>query len=125
MEKVSESVEDYLETILMLSKSGNIVRSIDIANVLDFSRPSVSIAVKNLKESGYIRVEEGGSVVLTSRGQEIAQRVYERHKLISDWLVYLGVDETIALRDACKMEHGISEDSYQALKRHIEEWQAS
>jgi len=124
MKKYSESVEDYLETIFMLGKTGDSVRSIDIANQLDFSRPSVSIAMKNLREAGYITVGEGGSIELTLSGSAIAQRVYERHSLISNWLIYLGVDEKTAFRDACKMEHGLSEESYQALKAHIEEWQA-
>jgi len=105
----------------MLGKKGNTVRSIDIARQLDFSRPSVSIAMKNLREEGYITMGEGGSIELTQNGREVAQRVYERHKLISEWLIYLGVDEKTALRDACKMEHGLSESSYQALKRHIED----
>lgn len=125
MKRYSESVEDYLETILILGKNEGIVRSIDIAKQLEFSRPSVSIAMKNLREAGYITVGESGSIELTQSGEDIAQRVYERHKLISEWLMYLGVDEKTALRDACKMEHGLSEGSYQALKRHIEEWQAN
>jgi len=124
MEKLSESVEDYLETILMLGKGGDIVRSIDIANALEYSKPSVSVAMKNLRENDYIDVESSGAITLTPAGKVIAQRVYERHKLISDWLVYLGVDEKTALRDACKMEHGMSEDSYLALKKHIEAWQS-
>jgi len=125
MKRLSESVEDYLETIFMLSKDGGTVRSIDIANELEFSKPSVSIAMKNLRESGYINVKSGGLIELTQSGREIAQRVYERHKLISDWLIYLGVDRKVALRDACKMEHGLSEESYLALKKHITEWQSS
>ena len=125
MKRLSESVEDYLETIFILSKDGSTVRSIDIANELEFSKPSVSIAMKNLRESGYINVKSGGLIELTQSGREIAQRVYERHKLISDWLIFLGVDRKVALRDACKMEHGLSEESYLALKKHITEWQSS
>jgi len=123
--KLSESAEDYLEAIYMLSKSGGTVRSIDIANQLDYSKPSVSIAMKNLRESGFIKVGENGSISLTKDGFEAAQRVYERHKLISEWLIFLGVDEKTALRDACKMEHGLSEASYQALKQHISSWKSS
>jgi Mn-dependent DtxR family transcriptional regulator len=123
MKRLSESVEDYLETILMLSKEGKAVRSIDIANELQFSKPSVSVAMKNLRESDYIVIADNGHITLTKSGEEVAQRVYERHKLISDWLIFLGVDEKTALRDACKMEHGISEVSYLALKKHIEELQ--
>ncbi|MCL2606304.1 MAG: metal-dependent transcriptional regulator [Coriobacteriia bacterium] len=125
MTKLSESAEDYLEAIYMLSKSGGTVRSIDIANQLDYSKPSVSIAMKNLRESGFIKVGENGSISLTKDGFEAAQRVYERHKLISEWLIFLGVDEKTALRDACKMEHGLSEASYQALKQHISSWKSS
>ena len=121
---LSESVEDYLETIFVLAKSGEIVRSIDVANALEYSKPSVSVAMRNLRESGYVEVRDSGSIILTSEGEEIAQRIYERHKLISEWLMHLGVDQKTALRDACKMEHGISEDSYLALKRHIEKWQS-
>ena len=120
MKRLSESVEDYLEAILVLSKEGGVVRSIDIANELEFSKPSVSVAMKNLRESGYIVIDDSGYITLTKSGEDIAQRVYERHKLISDWLIYLGVDEKTALRDACKMEHGMSESSYLALRKHIE-----
>jgi len=121
-DKLTESVEDYLEAIFVLGKKGATVRSVDIANALEYSKPSVSVAMKNLRAAGYITVEEGGSIVLTATGENIAQHVYERHKLISEWLIYLGVDQKTALRDACKMEHGLSEDSYLALKRHIEEY---
>jgi len=108
----------------VLSKEGGVVRSIDIANELEFSKPSVSVAMKNLREGGYIVIDDSGHITLTKSGEEIAQRVYERHRMISDWLIYLGVDEKTALRDACKMEHGMSEVSYLALKKHIEEWQS-
>ena len=125
MKRLSESVEDYLEAIYVLSKENATVRSIDIANELEFSKPSVSVAMKNLRENGYIAIDSSGYIALTKSGEEIAQRVYERHKMISDWLIYLGVDRKTALRDACKMEHGMSEASYLALKKHIEEWQTS
>ena len=118
MTDFSESIEDYLESIFVLGKNEQTVRAIDIAGYLDYSKPSVSVAMKNLREQGLIVVTDG-SIQLTPEGAEIAARVYERHKLISDWLMYLGVDEKTALRDACKMEHGMSDSSYQALKRHV------
>ena len=121
MEKPAESAENYLETILMLGQGGGAVRSIDIANELGYSKPSISVAMKNLKASGYIEVESGGKIVLTETGREIAQRIYDRHTLISDLLIYLGVDHEIAVRDACKMEHGMSEESFTALNRHLKE----
>jgi len=120
MEKSAESVENYLETILILSYNGNPVRSVDIANELGYSKPSVSIAMKNLKSSGYISMETYGDITLTESGREIAQKIYDRHKLISDLLIFLGVDRETALRDACKMEHGMSEKSFLALQSHIE-----
>jgi len=120
MEKPPESVENYLETILMLSYNGNSVRSVDIASELGYSKPSVSIAMKNLKASGYISMETYGDITLTESGREIAQKIYDRHKLISDLLIFLGVDSETALRDACKMEHGMSEKSFIALQSHIE-----
>jgi len=111
-----ESSENYLETILMLSRKGA-VRSIDIANELDFSRPSVSIAMKKLRESDFIEVDADGFIILTENGHKIAESMYERHMLISNWLISLGVDETVALDDACRMEHVISEQSFLAIKR--------
>ena len=119
MEKAPESAENYLETILMLSGDGKPVRSVDIANELGFSKPSISVAMKNLKASGYISMENYGYITLTESGREIAQRIYDRHTLISDLLIYLGVDRETALRDACKMEHGMSEKSFIALQEHI------
>ena len=120
--KPPESVENYLETILMLSHSGNPVRSIDIANELEYSRPSVSIAMKNLRASGYITVDSNGHISLTESGRQIAQDMYDRHTLISDWLIFLGVDSETAVRDACGMEHSMSEKSFLAIQKHIEEW---
>ena len=120
--KIHESAENYLETILMLSHSGNSVRSIDIVNELEYSKPSVSIAMKTLRADGYIVMDAGGYITLTESGREIAQRVYDRHMLISDWLIFLGVDKKTAVHDACKMEHGMSEQSFLALKKHIEDW---
>ena len=117
-----ESEENYLETILMLEKSGDPVRSIDIAHELDYSRPSISVAMKHLRESGYIVVDEEGHITLTDSGREIAQSVYNRHTLFTDWLLYLGVDRETAVHDACRMEHGMSEKSYTAIRNHVEEW---
>ena len=117
--KIQESAENYLETILILSQGGNRVRSIDIVNKLEFSKPSVSVAMKNLRESGYITVDDDGYIVLTESGRRIAETMYERHVLISDWLISLGVDQQTALNDACKMEHAMSQQSFQAIKKHI------
>jgi len=118
--KMRESAENYLETIFMLGKSGKTVRSIDIANELEFSKPSVSVAMKNLRADGYILVDEDGHITLTQTGLAIAQSMYERHTLISDWLISLGVDEKTALDDACKMEHSMSEQSFAAIRKHIQ-----
>jgi len=120
--KVQESAENYLETILMLSLKGEGVRSIDIVNELDYSKPSVSVAMKNLRTKGYIIMGTDGYITLTDKGKKIADAMYERHVAISDWLISLGVDKKTALNDACKMEHAISEKSFSALKNHIENW---
>ncbi|MCI9541152.1 MAG: metal-dependent transcriptional regulator [Lachnospiraceae bacterium] len=117
--KAEESLEDYLETILILSRRLPTVRSIDVASELNFSKPSVSVAVKNLKNRGYILVSEDGYLHLTDEGQKIAENVYERHTLLADWLIYLGVDPQIAANDACKMEHDITPESYEAMKKCI------
>ena len=122
MDKLPESVENYLETILMLGQDGKRVRSVDIANDLGYSRPTISVAMKNLQASGYITVDTGGHINLTATGQEIARRIYDRHTLISDWLIFLGVSKETAVKDACKIEHDISEESYLALQNHILEW---
>lgn len=114
-----ESLEDYLETILILSKRLSVVRSIDVATELDFSKPSVSVAVKNLKNRGYVTVSEEGYLHLTKEGEMIANSVYERHTLLTDWLVHLGVDPRVAASDACKMEHDITPESYEAMKKCI------
>ena len=120
--KAHESEENYLETILVLSEEGSQVRSIDIVNELDYSRPSVSVAMKNLREKGYIEINADGYIMLTDDGRKIAESIYERHILFSDWLIYLGVDKKTAVSDACKMEHSMSEKSYLALKNHIISW---
>jgi len=117
--KSEESLEDYLETILILNQKLSSVRSIDIANELNYSKPSVSVAMKNLKNRNYISVSKEGYIHLTETGKEIAEKVYECHRLLTDWLVYLGVDPEIAAIDACKMEHDISPESYEAMKKCI------
>lgn len=117
--KSDESVQDYLETIYVLNNRMAQVRSIDIANELSYSKPSVSVAMKNLRTNGYIEVSQEGYISLTESGLEIAQTVYERHSLMTNFLVYLGVDPEIAKEDACMMEHDISTESFEALKKHI------
>lgn len=116
---VNESAENYLETILILSKKLPVVRSVDIANELGFKKSSVSVAMKNLREKGHISVDHSGFITLTPSGREIAEMIYERHQLLSGWLTSLGVPSEIATEDACKMEHVISKDSFDAIKRHV------
>jgi len=120
--KTHESAENYLETIFVLGQDGNPVRSIDIVNELGFSKPSVSIAMKNLREKRLVEIDDNGHITLTHEGRQIAESMYERHMLISDWLIYLGVDKKTAVNDACGMEHSMSEQSFVAIKKHIEEW---
>ena len=117
----NRSSEDYLETILLLSKKLPVVRSIDIAVELNFSKPSVSVAMKHLRENGCIEVNQAGFITLTDKGMQIATSVYERHQVLSDWLISLGVDPQIATKDACEMEHQISDESFQAMKKFIKE----
>jgi Mn-dependent DtxR family transcriptional regulator len=117
----TESSENYLETILMLSKVKPVVRSVDIADELGFKKSSVSVAMKNLRQANHITVTKEGFIYLTESGKEIAETIYERHELISDWLVKLGVDKDIAVTDACRMEHVISKESFEAMKKHIKE----
>lgn len=117
--KSEESVEDYLETILILKSRLPQVRSIDIANEMHFSKPSVSVAMKNLRNRDYITVTEEGFICLTEEGLSVAKTVYERHSLLSNWLMELGVNSDTAVADACKMEHDISAESFDALKKHI------
>lgn len=117
--KIHESAENYLETIYMLkSKKGN-VRSIDIVNELEFTKPSVSIAMKNLRENGYITMDAEGLIALTEKGTEVAEKMYERHTVISSWLIKIGVSEEAAVEDACRIEHVISEESFEAIKKYV------
>ena len=115
----NESAENYLETILILSKSHPVVRSVDVAVELGFKKSSVSVAMKHLRENGHITVPPEGYIYLTDSGQEIAEMIYERHQLLSSWLIYLGVDEETALNDACRLEHDLSPLSFKKLKEHI------
>lgn len=116
--KSDESMEDYLETILLLHRKNGHVRSIDIANELSFTKASVSVAMKNLREKGFITMEETGYIYLTDSGLKKAESVLERHTLLSNWLIKLGVSEEIAVSDACRIEHDISEETFEVLKRH-------
>ncbi len=115
---LQESGEMYLETIYVLSKNG-VVRSLDVAEYMGFSKPSVSRAVRLLKQGGYLIMDRDGSLTLTEEGLGVAKKIYERHTLLSDFLVRLGVDEKTAAEDACKIEHDISDESFAAIKRHV------
>ena len=115
----NESAENYLETILILSKKLPVVRSVDIANELGFKKSSVSIAMKNLREKNHITVTDAGFIYLTDSGKEIAEMIYERHELLTSWLIKLGVNADTAAEDACKIEHVISAESFDAIKKHV------
>lgn len=114
---INESAENYLETILILSKSHPVVRSVDIAEELGFKKSSVSVAMKNLREKNHITVTKEGFIYLTESGKAIADMIYERHELLTEWLVRLGVDPAIAAEDACRIEHVISKESFDAIKK--------
>ncbi len=116
---IQESGEMYLETILILSQKSEIVRSLDVAEYMGFSKPSVSRAVGLLKEGGYLLVAENGYLTLTEKGREVAEKIYERHKTLTAILVQLGVSEETAAEDACKIEHVISDETFEAIKKHI------
>ena len=122
--KTNESQENYLETILILSKKLPVVRSVDIATEMGFKKSSISIAMKNLREKGCITVTDAGFIYLTDEGNRIASMIYERHQIISEGLISLGVDEKIALEDACKLEHDLSVESFDAIKKHVEKLKA-
>ena len=117
--RADESLEDYLETILMLQKSRGQVRSIDIANEMNFTKPSVSVAMKNLREKQYITMDSIGYITLTEAGRQRAEDVLERHTLLADLLMRIGVSKETALADACKVEHDLSEESFEAIKRAL------
>lgn len=117
--RADESLEDYLETILMLQKSRGQVRSIDIANEMNFTKPSVSVAMKNLREKGYITMDNTGYITLSEAGRQRAEDVLERHTILADLLMRIGVSKETALADACKVEHDLSEESFEAIKRAL------
>ena len=116
--RILKSSEDYLEAMLVMSERHGYIRSIDIAAELGVTKPSVSYAVKRLRENGYITMNRDGLITLTEKGLEIANRIYERHKVLTQMLVFLGVDPKTAREDACKMEHDISDETFEAMKRH-------
>ncbi|MDO5310916.1 MAG: metal-dependent transcriptional regulator [Clostridia bacterium] len=116
---IKESAENYLEAILMIKNQKGSVRSIDIANRLGFTKPSVSVAMKGFREEGYIKMGSDGSITLTAKGAEIAERIYERHEIIASALISLGVDKDTAYRDSCKIEHDISSESFEKIKSHL------
>lgn len=116
--RIQKSAEDYLETILRLTLQNGSVRSIDIANELGFSRPSVSTAMKRLRENGYITVESHGLIQLTERGHAIANKIYERHILLTQYLIDLGVSAEVAEQDACKIEHILSQETFDRIRAH-------
>lgn len=116
---IHESAENYLEAILILSRSLPVVRSVDIAAELGFKKSSVSVAMKNLRENGYITVTDTGFIYLTDAGNEIAAKIYERHEFLSAWLQRLGVDKKTATEDACRMEHDMSAESFAAIKQYV------
>ena len=117
--QLQESGEMYLESIYVLSQKLNGVHSIDISEYMGYSKPSVSRAVGLLKKGGYIQIDEENHIILTESGLEVARKIYERHTLLTAMLMNLGVPEEIALRDACKMEHAISDESFEAIRRHM------
>lgn len=119
MKKLRQSGEDYLETIHILSKRGE-VRSVDIANEMNLSKPSVSRAVGILKDGGFIIIDKNGYITLTAEGKNTAESVYERHTVLTEWLVGIGVDEKTAAEDACRLEHSFSDESFDKLKKHIQ-----
>ena len=116
--KIQESAENYLEAILMLSEKNGYVRSIDIANELSFTKASVSVAMKSFRQ-GYIEVNPDGKITLTPKGMDIAEKIYDRHKLIAKALIAIGVDEKVAYEDSCRLEHGISDESFEKIKAYL------
>lgn len=119
--QIMKSAEDYLEAMLMMRERHGYIRSVDIAAELGVTKPSVSYAVKRLREAGYITMAEDGHITLNPSGQEIAERIYERHKVLTKVLVDLGVDEETAREDACKIEHDLSVETFDAIKKHMKE----
>ncbi len=119
MTRNNESAEDYLEAILMLSQQKGLVRSIDIAHQMNYTKPSVSRAMSLLRERGHIVMDKDGWITLTNTGRAIAERIYERHRLLTQWLTQLGVSPQVAAEDACRLEHDLSDETFQRMKEHI------
>ena len=119
---IKESAENYLEAILVIQKKKGYVRSIDVANELGFTKPSVSVAMKNFREAGYIQTDEEGKITLTEKGEKIAEDVYGRHQLIAEILIRLGVDEETAYEDSCKIEHSLSQQTFMKIKEFYENY---
>lgn len=117
--RLLESGEMYLETILVLSQKMKLVRAIDVGEHMGYSKPSVSRALANLREGGYVTVDNDGHLCLTNSGLDIANKIYERHRVLSTLLIQIGVPEDIAVSDACKMEHDISDETFNAIKKHV------
>ena len=118
---IYESAEDYLEAILILRERQGAVRSIDVVHQLELTKPSVSVAMKNLRQKNYITVSEDGFIRLTDTGRSLAEAVYERHSLLSEWLIHLGVNPDTAVADACRMEHDMSPESFEAIKKYLKD----
>ena len=123
--QVYASAEDYLEAILVVGRRRGVVRSIDIANELNFSKPSVSVAMKKLRESGHIEMDKDGFIHLLPSGAEIAEHIYERHQILTAFFVYLGVSEPVASADACKVEHDLSNETFDKIKAHVQQTMGS
>lgn len=117
---IKESAENYLEAILILNNKNGYARSIDVANELGFSKPSVSVAMKRFREDGYITIDKEGKISLTDKGREVANKVYERHEVIAKVLISIGVDKAVAYEDSCKIEHDISEHTFEKLKEYLD-----
>ena len=116
---IHEAAENYLETIYMIRRRDGSCRSVDVASELGYSKPTISVMMKNLRENGYIRIDDGGELILTESGMEIALRMFERHEIISKVLMMMGVSEETARKDACKIEHDISNETFEAIKKHL------
>jgi len=117
---IHEAAENYLETIYMIRRRDGSCRSVDVASELGYSKPTISVMMKNLRENGYIRIDDGGELILTESGMEIALRMFERHEIISKVLMMMGVAEETARKDACKIEHDISDETFEAIKKHLQ-----
>jgi len=118
--KIRKSSEDYLEAMLVMRERHGYIRSVDIATELNVTKPSVSYATKRLRENGYITMDKEGLITLTDKGLAIAENMYERHRLLTQFFMRLGIDENVAREDACKIEHDLSEETFQAIKNHVE-----